>query len=255
MSGQSEQANQIEDSRHISPLLRWALLLGVLVHLSGFFIFRVISNPLPSREEEAAFVAFISTDIGGDEAELIEQASLFDSAPLFIPGEWSTASEAFYFKDVQDWQVFPDFEPEMELKSRVWPVRLSRSLDAEVKKPIDLLNLRFWNLFSYFGQKEISLEKPEVWHSVAVVSVLSGNDQYQVDSNIVLQADLEFDGFAPRPMIVCLNMSAPGFPMGSPLLMQSSGSDAVDGKVLEWLARPATLASLPTGFLELRVFP
>lgn len=255
MSGKNEQTSQMRDSRHISPLLRLALLLGILVHLSGFFIFKVISNPLPSRKEDSTFIAFISTDIRGGEVELIEQASLFDSAPLFVPSQWSTASEVFSSKDVQDWQVFPDFEPNFELMDEVRPVRLSLPLVEDVQRPLDLLDLRFWDVFSYFGQGETRLAKPAPWHSVAVVRVLSDNDQYQVDSEIILQADLQSLGFAPRPMVVFLNMSAPGFPMGDPLLKQSTGLDAVDDEILDWLAQPATLASLPSGFLELRVYP
>lgn len=255
MNSQPERTGAARDSRHVSPLLKMALLLGVLVHLSGFFIFRVISNPLPSREESGAFISLVPTDVGGDEAELTEQASLFDSAPLFIPGEWSSASEVFASRILRDWQVFPDFEPKIELMDEVRPDRLSLSQVTGVKQPSDMLNFRFWDLFSYFGQREAQFEEPESWRSVALVSIMSGSDEFSSDFDIRLEADLQSEEFAARPSEFFLNMSAPGLPMGAPTLTQSSGSDALDAAALEWLIRPETLARLPAGFLELRIFP
>lgn len=255
MSSQLKPTNGDRNSRHISPLLKIALLLGVLLHLSGFFIFRVIFNPLPSSEEGAAFIALVPTDVEDDEDELIEQASLFDSAPLFIPGEWSSASNVFSSRVLQDWQVLPDFEPSIELKEEVQPDRLSLPVIAAVEEPSDLLDFRFWDLFSAFGQGEIQMEAPGAWNSLAVATVISGNGEYSPGSSIHLEADLASGEFAMRPLVYFLNMSAPGLPLGDPLLRQSSGSASLDAEVAEWLTRPDTLAKLPAGFLELRVFP
>lgn len=255
MSRLLEDKNGVENFRHISPLLRVALLAGVLVHLAGFFFFRVVSSPLPSPEETPAFIAFVSTNTGSDEAELIEQASLFDSAPLFIPGEWSTASGVFSSGAAQDWQVFPDFEPDIELLSEVRPERLSLPQVADVTQPSDLLALRFWDLFSYFGQKGTEFEKPDARNSVAVVTILSGNKDYPEGYSTTLKTELQPGQMGLRQLTFYMNMSAPGIAMGAPVLEQSSGSEALDKEVLEWLMRPATLANLPAGFLELRIFP
>lgn len=257
MDDQLKRAGEVRDSRHLSPLLKMALLLGVLVHLSGFFIFGVISNPLPLPEEEPAFISLVPTGIEGDEAELIEQASLFDSAPLFIPGEWNSASRVLPSKIFQDWQASPDFEPGlelMELMEEVRPERLSLAQVAGVDRPSDLLNLRFWDLFSYFGQGKVQVEKQEAWHSLAEVSILSGNKADSSDSMIRLRTELSPEQFGPGPVVFLVNMHAPGLPIAAPLLSQSSGSDALDAKALEWLTRPETLAKLPAGFLKVRIF-
>lgn len=255
MSVQSERTGKGRDSPHISPLLKVALLLGILVHLSGFFMFRVISNSLPSREETTAFISLVPTDVTGYETELIEQASLFDSAPLFIPGAWSSASGVFSSKILRDWQVFPDFEPSIELMDEVKPGRLSLHHAAGLKEPSDLLGLRFWDLFSQFGQGEVHLDKPKDRSSVAVATIISGNDEYPSGSDVRLDAKLQSEAFASRLLVFSLNMSAPGLPIGAPVLRESSGSPSLDAEVLEWLTRPETLARLPAGFLELRVFP
>lgn len=255
MSHQSERTDGERNSRHISPLLKTALLLGVLVHLTGFFIFSVISNPLPSRDESRAFISLVPTEAGGDEAELIEQASLFDSAPLFIPGEWSSASGVFSSKILRDWQVFPEYEPSIELINEVKPNRLLLPKLAAVTQPSDLLDLHFWDLLSYFGQGELEVEKPGSWNSVAEATVISGSDEYSSDLNIRIEVDLPSGEFGESPIVFLLNMSAPGLPAGAAVLRQSSGSDDLDAAALEWLSRPETLAKLPAGFLQIRVFP
>ena len=137
----------------------------------------------------------------------------------------------------------------------VKPGRLSLHHAAGLKRPSDLLGLRFWDLFSQFGQREVPLDQPDNWSSVAVATIISGNDENPSGADIRLDAQLPSKAFASRPIVFFLNMSAPGLPMGAPVLRQSSGSTTLDAEVLKWLTRPDTLARLPAGFLELRVFP
>ncbi|MGB0743144.1 MAG: hypothetical protein ACPGSB_01340 [Opitutales bacterium] len=250
-----ETTVRARDPRQMSPVLRIALLLGVLVHLAGFLVFRVSSNQLPASVEAPPFILFVSSDEGGEEVELLEQASLFDSAPLFVPGEWSSASGVFPTEFVQEWEVFPEFEPNIQLLSEVRPTRLSLPRVADVQRPSDLLDIRFWDLFKYFGQEDKSFVPPEVWTSVAVVTVLSGNEEFPEGSTVNLNANLAYADSGLRPLICYLNMSAPGIVMGAPIVEQSTGTEALDEEILEWLALPATLANLPAGFLELRIYP
>lgn len=255
MSIQFKRTDDVQKSCDVSPLLKTALLFGILVHLLGFFMFSIISNPLPTGEESVAFIALLPPEVEGDEAELAEQASLFDSAPLFIPGEWSSASGVFSSKILRDWQVFPDYEPSIELMNEVRPARLSLPEVPTVEQPSDLLELRFWDLFSSFGQGELTIETPESWNSVAVVTIVSGNEEYSPEFDLRLEADFSSEIFAERPIIFFLNMSAPGLIVGAPVLRQSSGAGDLDAAALEWLRRPETLAKLPAGFLKLRIFP
>jgi hypothetical protein len=236
-------------------LLKTALLLGVLVHLAGFFIFRVISNPLPSGEESPAFVALVSTDGKGGDKEIVAQADLFDSAPLFIPGEWSSASGLLPSEVLREWEAFPDFEPSIKLMDEVKPDRLSLPQAASVAQPEDLLDFRFWDLFDYFGQVEVALERPDGWASLASVIVLSGNDEQAKKFEIQIERAFSSGEFAERPVVFFVNMAAPGLIMGAPVLRQSSGAGSLDAEALEWLERPETMAKLPAGFLELRVYP
>lgn len=255
MNASSAHAAPGWDPNRISPLLRLALLLGILVHLAGFFIFRVVSSPLPVSEDRNAFVAYVSTDEAEDEVNGIGQASLFDSAPLFIPTEWTSVSNVYNVRDEEEWQVFPEFEPGIDLASEVRPTRLSLSFIDSVNQPVDLLDLRFWNLFSHLGQIESKPVTSPAWQSFASVKVLGSKEPHKANAEIPLDMNLSDLSTMPLPVVIYLSMAAPSLPAGAPLLESSSGSDEVDKQVLEWLARPSTLAKLPAGFLELRIFP
>lgn len=255
MSERITESREARNARQLSPLLQVALLLGVLAHLLGFLVFRVASDPLPAPDDDSPFITLGSSETTEGPAGLPEQASLFDSAPLFIPGEWSAASEVFSSRAVQDWRNLPDFEPSIELKDEVRPDGMSLSRAYEVEQPSDLLALGFWDLFSHFGEEGSDFEAFEDRGAAAVVTIMGGSEAYPPDHTVHLDVELESGTGSARPVVLVLNMLAPGLPMGGPLLQQSSGSDALDAEVLEWLDRPATLAKLPAGFLELRVFP
>ena len=112
---QQNQSAPHRSQRLVSPLFRIGLLLGVAIHLAGFLIFRVTSNPLPDREEVGPFVEYVSAGSLAIDRELEEQAELFDSAPLFIPTRWNASHMTTY--DVGDalQAAFSDFEPEVDL--------------------------------------------------------------------------------------------------------------------------------------------
>ena len=112
-----------------SPVLRLALLLGVAVHLIGFFVFRVASSSLPEREVASPFVQYVSMSDLASDLELEEQAALFDSAPLFIPTRWnaSQVDRPRVGGFVQN--QFPAFEPEIHLLSALGPSNFAQEQD------------------------------------------------------------------------------------------------------------------------------
>ena len=59
---------------------------------------------------------------------------------------------------------------------------------------------------------------------------------------------------AEQPAVFSLSLLARGVPLGGAMLVRSSGSEAADAAALQWLRRPKTLAQLPVGLLEIRVF-
>lgn len=70
-----------------------ALIAALAVHVAGLLLFRVDSHSAKPVEADYSFASLPSFE--GTEAEislLREQASLGDSAPLFLPTRWNSAS-------------------------------------------------------------------------------------------------------------------------------------------------------------------
>lgn len=258
MHEQEADSLKSRNARHFSPLLRLALVLGILVHVIGFLAFKIASNSLPSPEEKLAFISLFTSGVEEDASEFAEQASLFDSAPLFMPGEWSSAAQVFSHRSDQERRIFPELELGIPIIDEIRPQSWTLSSVGDVRQPSDFLALHFWDLFSYFGggeTREQAAGEAHASHGGSMqVRVLSGNEVYPSDYSIRMDLDFQTEAFAAQPIVFAANLFAPGMLAGAPLLKQSSGSDSLDAEVLEWLVRPSTLARLPAGLLELRFY-
>lgn len=235
---------------NVSPVLKLALLVGVVLHLAAFTLFRIDSRPLPDLPARRSFLEYLPSGAGVP-AGLEEQAVLMDSAPLFIPTRWSAEL---------DWQAevaesgdfeFASFEPAIDIAAELGLRRFVPSGGELVSQPEDLLASRFWNLFDDFPfraqQREPEAEAPS---PVARVRSLSrtGNPP------LLLPFDADpagsGEGLPPRFTVRVAN----GLLVGSAVLVESSGDPAFDQDARAWLESPQTVARLPAGYLEVEVF-
>lgn len=234
----------------LSPFLRISLLLGVCVHLAGFLVFRVISNPLPTREESRPFVRYVSSDTLLSGVELEEQAALFDSAPLFIPGQWNAAHNLHPPSRDRVLLRFPAYEPKIDFSSALVPSSLPVGQTYAVKEPVDLLKLRYWDLFRGFGQLAANLPQLEEVGVFAEVRSLAGEVLRTVPVDVEL-VSLQ----AIQPAVYFLRVESAGRAVGRATLSASSGDVAFDAAVYTWLAESGFAAGLPDGMFEIRVYP
>ncbi|MCC5806182.1 MAG: hypothetical protein JJU00_07615 [Opitutales bacterium] len=72
-----------------TPLALTAILGGTAVHALAIVLVRV-PDPAPAPAAPAPFVRW--AEDAGEDARVREQAMLFDSAPLFVPTAWNSAS-------------------------------------------------------------------------------------------------------------------------------------------------------------------
>lgn len=234
----------------LSPVLRISLLLGVCLHLAGFLVFRVISTPLATREPSLPFVQYVSPETLISGAALEEQAELFDSAPLFVPGRWNAAHNLQPPSRDSALLRFPAYEPEFDLSEALISEGLNLSLDYSVATPIDLLSLRYWNLFSAVGRAGLVPEVLEATGPFAEVRSLNGAVLRLVPVDVeVLSMQ------ATQPATYFLRVEAAGRVVGRPTLSHSSGDVAFDAAAYTWLAGSGFPADLPAGFFEIRVYP
>ncbi len=234
----------------LSPVLRVSLLLGIGIHLAGFLVFRVVSVPLPARKESSAFVQYVPVQTMEEVSELKEQAMLFDSAPLFIPTRWNAAQEVYEVGPEGASGSFPDFEPEIDVLGTLESGRFSLATDTTVEAPIDLLASPYWDFFEDFGVRHEAVVPFRDPQPVAKVAWSGG-------ASMELRPELPGDGFPELlgPVTYYLRISAAGRAFGGPVLEQSSGNEAFDGAVLDWLKKTSVLAQLPAGYLEITVYP
>jgi hypothetical protein len=235
----------------LSPFLWTVLVVGVLVHLAGFLVFQIVSQPLPDNKNEAPLLEYLSERAFSGEVELEEQAILFDSAPLFVPTRWSASSGLFTAQRADQW-VFPEYEPEIKLLEDLEPVALVVDSVDDVVAPEDLLDSRYWEFFTGFargGESPISLTSSG---PIAEIQVLSTQQITKQSVRLVMESTSPLAG---RPAHFYLRVDATGRMLSRPRLAESSGVDDFDQAVRQWLQSSVLAADLPVGYLSIRVFP
>ena len=242
-------------SRLLTPALRWMLLLGVLVHLIGFLLFRVVTSPLPVTEEKRPFIMFLPDQAMSEGALLEARASLFDSAPLFVPTRWSTSARVYPDFDSQGNFPFEDYLPSISLVDELRPRKSFGLEEYEIERAEDLLALRFLRPWQSFGQDQDDPARLNDWSPVAHVRVIGGGELTNpADSEFLRASSLSKLASSQGPVRFYLNISASGRLLSRPVLVESSGLEEVDSSVMDWILDPATIARLPAGYLEVSIY-
>ena len=243
---------KLRPRKRISWLLRVGLCAAIILHIVVFILFQMDSDYLPNRESSKPYVTFVSEDSFAKEAELEEYASLFDSAPLFIPTRWNvTQLVEVGFETVYLGQ-FSEFEPSIELLNELRPNGLLMADNYRVDKPVDLLASRFWRFFEGFGRTTETIAAFEKAMPVAEVSLIGQSQSPAITLKVDLEPAASFS--IPRPVSYTIRMSGNGLVWGYPTLVETSGNETFDQSVYRWLQRPDILAQLPAGYLLIRVF-
>jgi hypothetical protein len=240
--------------RAMSPVLLLALLVGVIVHLTGFLIFRVNTSQLPSRESQPALVQYVSAVSLAQDLALRELADLMDSAPLFIPTHWNAAQASIAVPIDPFSPIFPLFEPQIDLLGALKPEALDLALEQAVDSPADLLGMPFWQLFEGFATlaaNPVALSEPKAFAEVLPISSAGIDAPLYIRIN---PRELNTVG-ALGPAHYYLRMGGDGRLLGKPILYESSGSKTFDAAVAQWLQLDTSLGQLPAGYLSLRLYP
>ena len=186
-----------------------------------------------------------------EDAELQEQAMLFDSAPLFIPTQWNVAAQTYERElSISNW-IFDYIEPQIDLEQELKPsVGLILAVD-EVHEPMDLLASPHWSFFKGFVGKPGRVEPMPEPQPFAELRV-AGDGGVQT----IPLGTLTYEGQpAPEPVVCWIRIAAGVAIAPEPLLGKSSGSRPFDQAVLAWLKRPATQLRLPDGYVSITVYP
>ena len=238
-------------NRILSPFSYVLILLGVCAHLVGFFVFRVVSNPLPTREAIPPFVQFVSPSTLVSGAVLEEQAALFDSAPLFVPGKWNASHNLRPLSRERTLLSFSAYgEPQSDFSTALISEGLPVGLESAVTEPADLLALRYWDLFRGVGQTASFVEELEDTGVFVEVRTIEGRVVQTVSAELAVLSMQ-----AIQPTTYFQRVEAGGRVLGRPTLSVSSGDSTFDTAAYTWLVESGFSAGLPAGFFEIRVYP
>ncbi|MAV84768.1 MAG: hypothetical protein DBX01_03455 [Puniceicoccaceae bacterium] len=238
-------------NRILSPFSYVLILLGVCAHLVGFFVFRVVSNPLPTREAIPPFVQFVSPSTLVSGAVLEEQAALFDSAPLFVPGKWNASHNLRPLSRERTLLSFSAYgEPQSDFSTALITEGLPVGLESAVTEPADLLALRYWDLFRGVGQTASFVEELEDTGVFVEVRTIEGRVVQTVSAELAVLSMQ-----AIQPTTYFQRVEAGGRVLGRPTLSVSSGDSTFDTAAYTWLVESGFSAGLPAGFFEIRVYP
>lgn len=239
----------------LSPVLCWALLLGVLTHVVGFLMFSVQLGKISTAEESSPFVVFLNEAAMDPGSLANEWAELFDSAPLFIPTVWNAAAQDYRPLEMPVAGHFGDYLPTISLEQELWPSGTFGLREDTVENPRDLLDIRYLSPFRTFGQGPPASTEPLAWTSFVRVRVQEdGVERAGAEPTLWPLSGYPEMAELSRPASFTLYMSADGRLLSLPILLESSGQAELDQWAQDWLIAPERLAALPAGRLEISFF-
>jgi hypothetical protein len=222
------------------------MTVGVLLHVAFFWTLTIpLSDPRPPDPPEAGIVL---TEAGPSAfGQLVaDQATLLDSAPLFLPTRWNFASRID--------------QPAEDPAQLLWTGdALVADLGNEppLEGPADLLAARLWPVPTEgLGTRDRTRQPlPARAVHLRIRSLADGSIRERslsadaVPENLTaLQATL----WSPATFLVTRAADGSRIP---PLLVTSTQSDPVDAALRTWLAGGRALSELPAGSYEVVIGP
>lgn len=230
-----------------------SVAIALLVHATGLLFFQLGEEEPPAEWADLSFVSLPSTHRQEAQGDLLrEQAYLQDSAPLFLPTRWNSASSPA----VRALEQRPDglFEP--------FPVRLSYGETDFGLGAISSINpgTPLQNLAAFadkahltFGRTERAAPELSARFASLEIFELSGGEA-------VLAKSLPGEG-APeagqqlwKPAEFLLQVTAAGV-VGEPVLLHGSGVEAVDSFLRDAIHRASSQRMLDPGYYRVLAGP
>ncbi len=234
---------EIRGGRPGMPWRFWgiAIACGVLVHALGLSLLRVNEIPEPPVFIERPYAAIGDGADGSLPDGSFDRIALLDTAPLFLPSRWNTTSgrlEEARARRPAD--LFDLYSPELSFGDSPAAAELSLRLEY-VADPREQLLAGDRYPFGALGRYE--REPPgreERFARVDLYPVRGGDSRRGFDIPPGdLPEELTETRYPTDPALFTLQVTGAGSP-GPLFLVESSGSDAIDGflrrRIREWLA-------------------
>jgi hypothetical protein len=246
---------KLKNSPRMRSFAPW-VLIGLMVHLAGFLLFRIEIAPAPELEIIPPFVTWMSADAGADEHLFREQSLLMDTSVLFVPRlsenselDWNTAERGYALR-------FRAIEPNIRMDAIESLQHIGLSERYAIAQPEDLMATRFWRLFDRIGFADVSVENEPAspppgfqihhWQSASNPLLLDLDDLPVYDERRGRMLA------APAEMV--FHVDERGL-IGRPVRLTEPRNREFLDSVQLWLTHPSLHYGLAPGTHYIRVFP
>ncbi|MGE9293529.1 MAG: hypothetical protein ACQKBW_07950 [Puniceicoccales bacterium] len=247
----AQPSNSIWFEGRAGRLARLAILSGVLVHLAGFMIFHVVTEPDIEPTLPEPFVSVASTSQAVE--ELVVLAALSDSEPLFLPTQWNATVMANPMaRDQMSATPFDTFPPEITLGLDAFKQH-GNGATTLPERPGEALLLEPALTFSTFGSDRSPAQSSQhAGPRLELYDFLNGNQL----SSFAVQEDIlsEMPSISWRYAEFQILVDNTG-QLGEPLLITSSDNEAVDRALARYLLTRLSKEALKPGYYRVVIGP
>ncbi len=237
-----------------TPLALAAILGGAGVHALAVVLVRV---PDPAASAPATAAAFVRwTEDAGEDARVREQALLFDSAPLFVPTVWNSASAIDGVASLEEQaELYGVFSPRLRIDEAEAP---TGEIAARFRPPaVDVLrDVRLLRGTEGFGKGGARMgAAPDPRPVRMLVEPLAGGGETGV-----LRLEVPEDVAAAIPgglwetPVFFVDAALTGV-LGTPVMARSSGIPELDAGLRRHLGGAEFARRLETGYYRVTLVP
>ncbi|HNX05331.1 MAG TPA: hypothetical protein PKI32_07495 [Opitutales bacterium] len=232
----------------------WPLAVGITlaVVFAAVFVWWIapVSNlPIPSRDRTDPFISLQKPGGAGDMT--MDQALLFDSAPLFLPTRWSTALPGRKGFDSRGEDPFELFASEISISGSSL---LPPAIPVGDSHPALLPEHGAMGEFSALGRNGSAAGVPAFDTRGAAFEVRRADDGSLVLSGAAAQTLPEAGDLLWQPAEFWVMVDQAG-PVGAPLVASGTGSDNLDAALRNLIMAERAIVLLPPGYYRVVIGP
>jgi hypothetical protein len=236
-------------------LSKMIIVGGVIVLIFTFFVLQVIPEHTNHGQKlPTPFISYFNINTDTQEQSLHEFMLLFDTEPLILPTQWNYASRFNDSTFEEESPIFASFPPSIKINDSLLKPP-DRTYQEEILTPIHFLKRKPnpWNFFSTFGQKASKNTLQD--QCSGYMKVIDINSGKLIKQEKILQIKgIDEPASLWEPVIFSIMVETHG-PVGSPLLLNSSGINKIDKILREYLADYLSNIHLTPGYYKIQVAP
>lgn len=248
----SETVSKVDPMFSLGKAAGGLIVLGVAVHLAGFFAFRVLAEPVSEPVLQEPFVKLLP---GSRESVgvLNESALLSDSEPLFLPTKWNASqSPVFATMAASQASPFDAFSPEIKMGTTEAGIMFDTDVVVP-QDPIEGLALNPGSVFSSFGQ-DVPLDVGNRAQGIKINAhnYITGKKEFSETLpgdglEVELPGEWQFVEFR-------VSVDSVGH-VGRPVLVEGTGDESFDRALSDYLHSAGVISRLQPGYYRILLGP